>query len=472
MAVTGSTTGTGPLPGAEAGRAERARLPRRSLALLAEDDARRDPLEVMLDENRTRIAELLPIRHARMLASPFAFFRGAAAVMAGDLAAGPRSALTVQLCGDAHLANFGGFAAPDRTMVFDLNDFDETIPGPFEWDLRRLAASIAIAGRDRDFPPGLRRDLVKGCVRSYAQAMASFAQMSRLDVWYERLDVARLKERWGPAIGELAVRRVDKVVSKARARTSSKAFSRYAERGADGRLRLVRQPPLLVPLEDLVDARGFATAMDRVHGMLESYRGRLLHERRWLLDGYRLVGVSRKVVGVGSVGTRCWVVLMAAHDDDQDCLVLQVKEAGASALDPYLGTNVHEAQGERVVAGQRIMQATGDVLLGWARVEGLDGEVRDFYVRQLWDWKLSPDLSRMRPETYRAYAEMCGWTLARAHARSGDRKAIAGYLGGGRTAADALAVFAEAYADRNERDHARLLRAVADGLIEVDDTAG
>jgi uncharacterized protein (DUF2252 family) len=468
MVVTGPDT---VVSGRQAGKAARSRLPRRSMAELELPDGRPDPLDVLVEQGRTRVQELLPIRYARMLVSPFTFFRGAAAVMAGDLGAAPHTGLQVQLCGDAHLANFGGFAAPDRNMVFDLNDFDETVPGPFEWDLRRLVVSIAVAGRDREFPRGLRRDLVRGCVRAYCEAMTTFAGMSRLEVWYQRLDAAAMKERWGGVIGDLGMRRMDKAVSKAQARTSSKAFARYVTRGPDGRARLVRQPPLLVPMEDLTDARGFALAMDRVNHMLESYRAGLLEDRRWLLDGYRLLGVSRKVVGVGSVGTRCWVVFLAAHEDGGDSLVLQVKEAQASVLEPYLHTNAYEAEGARVVAGQRMMQATGDVLLGSQQLEGLDGTVRDFYFRQLWDWKLSIELARLRPEGYRAYAEMCGWTLARAHARSGHRKAIAGYLGGGRTVADALAGYAEAYADQNERDHARVRRAAADGLIEVADPA-
>jgi uncharacterized protein (DUF2252 family) len=453
--------------GRDGGKAERHHVPRGSMAVHEPAPDRPDPVEVLVEQGRTRVPELVPVRYARMLGSTFTFFRGAAAVMAADLGAQPRSDLHVQLCGDAHLANFGGFAAPDRTLVFDVNDFDETIPGPFEWDVKRLVASFVVAGRDRGFSAQRCRDLVLRCVRSYQEAMSAFAGMTRLGVWYERLDAEAIRRRFETEVGSEALQELDRILAKARKHTSSKAFSRYTTRDADGRLCLLSHPPVLVPLEELLDPAELDVAEQRTRALLEQYSSALLADRQWLLAGYRIVGRARKVVGVGSVGTRCWVVLLVARDDDEDDLVLQVKEAQRSVLDPYLGTNVYAAQGHRVVAGQRVMQATGDVLLGWAHGIGIDGHERDLYVRQLWDWKVSVDLATISPAVFEVYAELCGWTLARAHARSGDRKAIAAYLGGSHAVDRAFADYAEAYADQNERDYARLRTAAADGVISV-----
>jgi uncharacterized protein (DUF2252 family) len=453
--------------GPAAGRAARKQVPRSSLGRFATGPDRQDPVEILVEQSRTRLQELVPVRYARMLVSPFTFYRGAAAVMAADLASAPHTGLTVQLCGDAHLANFGGFGAPDRTMVFDLNDFDETIPGPFEWDVARLVASFEVAGRDRGFPADVRRDIVTQVVQSYREAMASFAEMSRLEVWYARMDVRGARERWAELAGADNIKRLDKLVAKAQTKTSTKAFSRYTTRDAAGNLRIISQPPLLVPFDDLVPATDVAYINERLRKVVAGYSESLLADRRGLLAGYRIVGAALKVVGVGSVGTRCWVVLLVARDDDQDDLVLQVKEARDSVLEPYLHTNRYASQGERVVAGQRAMQAASDVLLGWDRIEGFDGVERDYYVRQLWDWKVSADLATIDVTRSRAYGQMCGWTLARAHARSGDRKAIASYLGSSDAAVRALADFATAYADQNERDYQRLRQAATDGLVPV-----
>lgn len=455
---------------ARLGVAARKIVPRSSMGTWQPFDDRPDPVDILVQQGHNRLQDLLPVRYARMLVSPFTFYRGAAAVMAADLASTAHSGLQVQLCGDAHLANFGGFAAPDRTMVFDLNDFDETIPGPFEWDVKRLVASFAVAGRDRGFSPSVRRDLELRAVRSYRDAMTSFAPLPRIAVWYERLDADAISRRWGAVLGSKAVGRFEKAVAKAQSKTSSKAFARYTTRDAEGHLQLVSQPPLLVPLEELADGTDVARARAQAQLVLDTYDESLLPDRRWLLAGYRLVGVARKVVGVGSVGTRCWVALLVSVHDEQDALVLQVKEAGDSVLDRFLGTNTFTSQGERVVAGQRILQAAGDVLLGWTRVEALEGGTRDFYVRQLWDWKVSADLATLDVERLGIYAELCGWTLARAHARSGDRKAMAAYLGKSDTALTALADFSEAYADQNDRDYAALRKAAADGTIPVAST--
>lgn len=435
------------------------------------DPDRADPVDVLGAQDRTRLPDLVPLRYARMLDSPFTFFRGSAAIMAMDLAAQPTSGLQVQLCGDAHLANFGGFAAPNRTLIFDLNDFDETIPGPFEWDLKRLAASLVVAGRDRSFSEKKCRALVRRCARSYREAMLDFAAMTRMDVFYARLDATQVRSRLEAKLPPRALRTFDKRTARARRRTSSSAFARYVTSHEDGTVQMLSDPPVLVPLEELAGPDELARADDLVSTLMERYVSGLADDRQVLLRGYRLVGIAHKVVGVGSVGTRCWAALMAADEGGvEDHLVLQVKEASTSVLSPYLRTNTYRHQGKRVVAGQQLMQATGDVLLGWMHGVGLDGAERDFYVRQLWDWKFSADLATMAPPAMRVYAEICGWTLARAHARSGDRMAIATYLAAAPDLEEDLATFASRYADQNERDYERLTQAASDGLVTVADS--
>ena len=409
--------------------------------------------------------ELVPVRYGRMLVSPFTFFRGAAAVMAGDLAQTPQSGIPVQLCGDAHLSNFGGFASPERALVFDINDFDETLPGPWEWDVKRLAASVEVAGRDLGFRDAARRAAVLATVRSYREAMRRFASMRSLDVWYARMDAAGILESVGHRVDREAKRAFASRVEKAHAKDSLRALAKLTH-VVDGRQRIVSDPPLITPVEELAPGSDGTAVEDEIRKMLRTYRTSLAADRQRLLDGFRYEHMARKVVGVGSVGTRAWIVLLLGRDD-QDPLFLQVKEAQRSVLEPFAGAAREKNQGQRVVEGQRLMQASSDILLGWLRVKGVDGAQRDFYVRQLWDRKLSADLESMRPSVAAAHGHLCGWTLARAHARSGDRIAIASYLGSGDAFDRALAEFAAAYADQNERDFRALTGAVESGAISA-----
>jgi uncharacterized protein (DUF2252 family) len=422
-------------------------------------------MDTLEEQATTRVAELIPIRYGRMVASPFAFYRGAAAIMAADLAGAPRTGLDAQLCGDAHLSNFGAFAAPDRRLVFSINDFDETLAGPFEWDLKRLVASFAVAGREREFAPSKRTDIELAVVRSYREAMRSFADMSSLELWYARLDVDDILRRWGREAGAKELRNFRRATTKAESKTTLRATSKLTQ-VVDGRPQFVSDPPVLVRLEDLLpsdEATRFRATTDK---LLRSYTSTLSDDRRVLVDRFRFADMARKVVGVGSVGTRAWVVLMLGRDDD-DPLLLQFKEAQASVLEPHLGSGPYRHHGQRVVEGQRLMQAASDVLLGWQRTSGLDGVQRDFFVRQLWDKKGSAVVEQMTERGMTVYASICGWTLARAHARSGDAIAIAAYLGSGEAFDRAMADFAESYADQNERDHAELRRAIVDGEVEA-----
>jgi uncharacterized protein (DUF2252 family) len=387
--------------------------------------------------------------------------------MAADLATTPSTGLTVQLFGDAQLANFGGFYTPDRALIFDLNDFDETLPGPFEWDVKRLVASFDVAGRYRGFTAADRAAIVRQVVAAYSEAMQEFADMTRLGVWYSRMDAGELQQQFGRMADGAALARFRKTVAKAQRKDSSAAFSRYTEVGEDGRLRPLNQPPLVVPIEQLFPDDTLPVVRAVVDESMAAYLTSLPDDRHHLMSGYEVVGVARKVVGVGSVGTRCWIVLMVGKDNPLDDLVMQVKEATTSVLEPYLGASVYGNHGQRVVEGQRLMQAASDALLGWQRTVRPDGETRDFYVRQMWDGKVSANLDAMPMPLFHTYAQMCGWTLARAHARSGDRYAIAGYLGRSGRFDDAMVTFAEAYADQNERDYARLTQAAADGRIAV-----
>jgi uncharacterized protein (DUF2252 family) len=422
---------------------------------------RRDPIDLLEGQAQTRLPELGPIRYGRMLASPFTFFRGAAYLMAADLADGPRTGIYAQLCGDAHLSNFGIFAAPDRRLVFSLNDFDETLPGPFEWDVKRLAASLAVAGRDRGFAGATRRAIVRAAVREYREAMARFAEMRNIHVWYARLDVASIRDQLGTSGKQM--KRLQSTVAGARTKDSIRALTKLC-RTVDGELRIIGNPPLVTPIEDVLPSAEREELEDVVQRMIDTYRRTLPRDRAHLLESYRYVHAARKVVGVGSVGARTWILLLTGRDD-ADPLFLQFKEAQASVLEPFLGKSEFAQHGQRVVEGQRMMQAAPDVMLGWERILTIDGEERDFYIRQLWDSKGSAEVEAMDPAGLEAYGRVCGWTLARAHARSGDRIAIAAYLGGGGVFDNAMATFAETYADQNERDYRALEAAVTSGRV-------
>ena len=409
--------------------------------------------------------ELVPVRWGRMMVSPFTYYRGAALPMASDLATTPVSGLTVQACGDAHLSNFGVFGSAERNLVFDVNDFDETLPGPWEWDVKRLAASMEVAARSNGFSDKQRRKIVAGTVAGYRQAMRDFAGMSQLGIWYAHADIDQLRAQLESKMDDRQRKLVAKGAAKARTRDSMEELGKLTT-SVDGQLRIMADPPLLVPIEDLLADPSQRSALEsEIHSIMSKYRRTLATDRRYLIDQYEFVHMARKVVGVGSVGTRCWIVLMLGRDES-DPLFLQVKEAEESVLSRFLGASEFANMGQRVVAGQRLMQASSDIFLGWHRVAaGLDGKQRDFYVRQLRDWKFSLDVDAMVPGGMRMYGELCGWTLARAHARSGDAIAIAAYLGGSDVFDQAIAQFADAYADQNERDHDAVLEAVKAGRI-------
>jgi len=412
------------------------------------------------------VPELVPIRYGRMLVSPFAFFRGAALIMASDLASTPTSGLQVQACGDAHLSNFGVFASPDRSLVFDVNDFDETLPGPWEWDVKRLAASLAIAGRERGFTTKERTTVATAAAASYRSEMATLAGLRELDLWYRRTDVDKLAT-------ELKAANVKKrpdakaakaALAKARTRDSMQAFSKLT-RLVDGQPRIISDPPLIVPIAELAGIASPDDVRSGLRKLLTQYRRSLQPDRRHLLEQFQAVDMARKVVGVGSVGTQAWIVLFLGRDAT-DPLFLQVKEAQPSVLERFVGKGAYTHQGERVVNGQRLMQAASDIFLGWVRPEeSIDGRHRDFYVRQLRDWKGSADPDQMSPVGMANYARVCALALARGHARSGDRIAIAAYLGRSSAFDNAVARFAESYADQNERDYDALRSAVADGRV-------
>jgi len=447
------------------GRTARAQAPRSSHAAFVVSPTRPDPVELLAGQAHTRVPELVPVRHGRMLNSPFAFFRGAAIVMANDLSRTPTSGLRAQLCGDAHLANFGVFATPERRMVFSLNDFDETLPGPWEWDLKRLVASVEIAGRENGVDARARRRIVLRASRAYREAMREFARRGNLAVWYASLDVEMLLRDLRTRIDPVRLKRTERDIAKARTRDSLRAALKLT-RTVDGEPRIVSDPPLIVPFEELeltTDPDEFSANM---HAGLRQYRRSLQSERRALLEGFRFVHLARKVVGVGSVGTRCWIVLLLGRDWD-DPLILQIKQAERSVLEDFVGASAYRNHGERVVAGQRLMQAASDIFLGWQRVMGRDGVRRDYYVRQFHDGKGSVAIETLSELGLEEYGAVCGWTLARAHARSGDRIGIAAYLGSGVVFDQAMADFAAAYADVNERDYAVFATAVREGRIEA-----
>ena len=461
------TTVPHPTPAERAarGKAARALAPRSGNGDWEPASDRRDAVELLEEQAASRVPELVPIRYGRMLVSPFTFFRGAAYPMAADLAGEPRTGLDVQLCGDAHLSNFGAFAGPDRRLVFSINDFDETLPGPFEWDVKRLVASFAVAGRDRGFDAKQRQSINRAVTRSYREAIRGFAGMSNLEVWYARIDVdeiAALADRLG---SRKQKKRFERNVAKARSKDSLRAFAKLTEI-VDGEPRIASDPPLIVPLEEVVAGVEQAELEEFVREVIRSYRRTLSADRRQLLERFRYVHSARKVVGVGSVGTRAWIVLMLGRDDN-DPLFLQLKEAQASVLEPFLGKSAFAKPGQRVVEGQRLTQAASDIMLGWMQMTAYDGVSRDFYVRQLWDGKGSALVETMNPTALTVYAELCGKALAKAHARSGDAIAIGSYLGAGDSFDRALASFAEAYADQNERDYRALREAAESGRVAV-----
>jgi uncharacterized protein (DUF2252 family) len=442
------------------GKAARAAVPRESHGVFDPPSDRPDPIALLEEQARTRVPELVPVRWGRMMVSPFTYYRGAALPMASDLATTPVSGLAVQACGDAHLSNFGLFGSAERRLIFDVNDFDETLPGPWEWDVKRLAASLEVAGRDNELTTKQRREVIISAVSRYRQAMREFASMTNLDVWYAHADITELRAQFDSQLRARQRKYLDKSLAKAQTKDSMQALDKLTQI-VDGRPSIVSDPPLLVPIEELLPAEiDRADIEDQLKGLIAGYQRTLDTDRRYLLEQFEFCSVARKVVGVGSVGTQCWIVLMLGRDET-DPLFLQVKEAEASVLSRFVGASKYANQGHRVVAGQRLMQAASDIFLGWQRNEaGIDGRARDFYVRQLRDWKFSVEIALLRPEGLQMYGALCGWTLARAHARSGDRIAIAAYLGASDVFDKAIARFAVAYADQNERDYHALVDAM------------
>ncbi len=452
------------------GKAARNAVPRESHAVFDPAADRPDPIGLLQQQASSRLPDLVPVRYGRMMVSPFTYYRGAPLPMASDLAATAVSGLTVQACGDAHLGNFGVFGSPERRLVFDLNDFDETLPGPWEWDVKRLAASLEIAARENELPGRQRREIVMSAVGQYRAAMRGFAGMTNLEVWYARADLHDLRARFDAQLVPRQRKRVDKGMAKAQTRDSMQALAKLT-RMVDGRPRILSDPPTLVPVDELTPGltdnaslTGKADLAEFMAEMISGYQRTLETDRRYLLDQYRFCDLALKVVGVGSVGTRCWIILMLGRDA-ADPLFLQVKEAEASVLSRFAGASGYRNQGQRVVAGQRLMQAASDIFLGWRRVDTGPEGGRDFYIRQLRDWKFSLEAESMAPAGIRMYGSLCGWALARAHACSGDRIAIAAYLGNADAFEQAVTQFAAAYADQNERDHQALLDAVASGRI-------
>ncbi|WP_426594049.1 DUF2252 domain-containing protein [Cellulomonas sp. McL0617] len=447
------------------GAAARVLTPRSSLALAGGGERRPHPIDLLVSQGTSRVPELVPLRYGRMATSAFAFLRGAALIMASDLASTPNSGLTVQLCGDAHMSNFGLYGTPERRMLFDLNDFDETLPGPFEWDVKRLLASIEVAARGNGIPRKDRRTMIVRTARAYREAMRGFATKTELEVWYARVDVDEFMGEYVSQLGKAQAKRTESTIAKARTRDHLQSVNKLTAI-IDGERRLVSDPPLVTTLEEMLGAEGATDFAERLVELVHAYRVTLQPDRRHLLEQYELIDMARKVVGVGSVGTRAWILLLRGVDDN-DLLMLQAKEAQASVLEQFLGHSEYTQAGQRVVEGQRLMQAASDTMLGWQRTRGIDGVERDFYIRQLRDWKGSATIETMVPDGMSRYAELCAWTLARAHARSGDRVAIAAYLGSSKTADEAFATFAAEYGDRTEQDHALLLDAIATGRLEA-----
>jgi len=446
-----------------AGKAARRRVPLESHREFARAPDR-DPVGLLLGQAQTRIPELVAVRHGRMLVSPFTFFRGAALPMAADLATTPTSGLRVQLCGDAHLSNFGVFGSPERRLVFDVNDFDETLPGPFEWDVKRLVASLVVAGRDNGAAAAEASRVALAATARYRKTMREFAAASTLSVWYSHLDVEDAIARFKLQMKKSQVKKSEKLAAKLRTRDSTQAVAKLTTM-VGGQREIVSDPPLIVPVEELAGPET-ATSYDMLRSLVSDYAATLPPDRQHLLGRFRLTRLARKVVGVGSVGTQAWIVLMEAEDDDP--LLLQAKQAQPSVLAAYAGASEYDHQGERVVAGQRLMQAASDIFLGWQRTADPGGAHTDYYVRQLRDWKYSAPIERMGAEQLSDYGELCAWTLARAHARTGDRFAIAAYLGRSDKFDQAVAGFAASYADQTAHDHAALADAVASGRTDAE----
>ena len=432
---------------------------------------RPDPVALLQEQAESRVPELVPIRYGRMLVSPGTFYRGAALIMASDLAATPRSGVTVQLCGDAHLSNFGVFGSPERQLVFDINDFDETLPGPWEWDVKRLAASFEVAGRDLGFSRADRRAVVLAGVREYRERIREAAGMRSLDAWYAHMSIEQITSWIGAEVrskrlGRQEAKEAAQDIAKARTRDSVRVFARRTGK-IDGELRIARDPPLIMPIEDLVLSQAAREQAERsVRKLIQSYRRTLPYEHH-PIENFRYVHMARKVVGVGSVGTRCWIFLLVGRNQD-DPLFLQAKEAQASVLERFVGKSRYRNHGQRVVMGQRVMQAASDIFLGWQRVTDIDGQTRDYYIRQFHDWKGSAEVDTLRVPGATLYARMCGATLARAHARWGDRIAIAAYLGGSGVFDEAIADFAATYGDQNEQDYEALVKAVKSGRLPAE----
>lgn len=451
--------------GAERGKALRKQVPRKSHAAWTPSVDRSDPVELLRSQGESRVQALLPLRYERMSVSAFTFYRGAALIMASDLVNTPTTGITVQLCGDAHISNFGLFSSPERRTVFDINDFDETLPGPWEWDVKRLAASVEICGRDNGFTKKERRAAVLSCVQGYREGMVQNANMGNLDVWYAHVDADSMLDKLASNLDDRSAKNVEKLLAKAKGKNSERAVKKMTE-VVDGKLRIICDPPLIVPLRDLVEhgdeysTEHFdeTTVRRLVRSIIHEYRSTLPPYTRQLIDRYTVVDIAHKVVGVGSVGMRAWMVVMQGADE-RDPLVLQVKEAQESVLERFLGRSNYEQHGKRVVMGQCAMQTASDILLGWTSAPVLGSDDKEYYVRQLWDGKGSFDLSMLDADKLAVYARGCGWILAHAHARTGDRFAIAGYLGTSDTFDKAIAKFAAAYADQNELDYQRFLEA-------------
>jgi uncharacterized protein (DUF2252 family) len=457
---------------AASGKAVRAKVPLESHADF-QPKRSRDPIRLLLSQDESRVPDLVPIRHGRMLVSPFTFYRGAALVMAADLKTTPTSGLRTQLCGDAHLSNFGAYASPERRLVFDINDFDETLPGSFEWDVKRLAASFVVAGRDNGFSEKQCRKATLAAVESYRTAMRSFAAQPILTVWYAHLEIEQAIADYKATLSarklnkrKARLKAAENALAKAHTRDSLQAIGKLTS-VVDSKRRIISNPPLIIRFEDMIDIDlDPDTLFDRLRSLVASYAKTIQSDRRLLLDHFTLTDIAHKVVGVGSVGTRAWILLLEAGFESE-ALLLQAKQAGPSALAGYAGTSEYRNNGERVVAGQHLMQASSDIFLGWLRARPTGGRYMDYYLRQLRDWKMSAVIEDMIPAGMVLYAQLCGWTLARAHARAGDRIAIAAYLGNSDKFDNAIADFAEADADQNERDHTALADAVAAGKVEA-----
>ena len=447
------------------GKAARAEVPRESHAKWEPQPDRPDPVALLESQGASRVPDLVPVRYGRMMETPFTYFRGAALPMASDLASTPATGMIVQACGDAHLSNFGLFGSPERRLVFDVNDFDETLPAPWEWDVKRLAASLEVAARENGFSDKDRRKIVLASAARYRQVMRQLSGEGNLGVWYTQVDIDEFRTRFDSLLKQRQRKALDKGLAKARTRDSMQELNKLTKI-EDGKPRIVPDPPVIVPIRDLLGELAGAVDFEKeLRALLGQYRRTLQPDRRVLVEQFEFADMARKVVGVGSVGTQCWIVLMLGRDES-DPLFLQVKEAEESVLARFAGPSKYSHQGERVVNGQRLMQASSDIFLGWQRVAaGIDGKARDFYVRQLRDWKFSVDIAAMVPRGLRLYGELCGLTLARAHARSGDEIAIAAYLGGSDVFENAIADFSAAYADQNERDFQAFNAAIASGRL-------